>query len=754
MRAHGIRLAGVLSAVSILFLWPIPAYPDALPKADAPPFSVTGGYSGYVVPLPDYAARIVARGDEQYSTANLVYNDISLAPLHIRLSDDYADSAVEVIVHNRSCPISLPSSAAFLAEPSAKLAGYSFGTENGETAPHVTCRFTTAIPSGTAPHIYMPIQLYQFPRDAGSTVIQVEILSDGEPIGKEAVALEFLPRGKVYSCLIEAEGRGLLEGDSLAPADENLANAWLKYPGFLQEHALVSVAPENIGPDFRVLRHFGFVIASIETWRGSDDRARAILTDAAAMGSRLVVYGAAEQVAVGNKDRQPQRGLQLNSFGFGGVAVSSDDLALLREHIAALLRTDMYYAYSLMPGKSSKNIGGALTRDLIVRRTLGNLSTGWYSWIGQLSALPQAKGAINPIWAYGYITRAELLHPLDVARLHWDSREQEGAGTELVERAGADYPPLHSYLSANIRRTTCPYGFETLLYTLLLLILSTFLFIYQRSYLWLALAILILSLLATVLFSLGVRIGVSGQPSSLVVSALLVSPESSVADVRSVAYITSAHALRLDLGIPSAGFAPDRIVPLDTSDISIAVREGTSAAIDGLKVAPLLPLEVSYSEARAVTAPVSFEWEVFAEGSRKLSLAANEPLSFAFLVDGSRAMYLGEIQPGQPRSIILPSGDSPVDPLQVRYDATIARMARHTYSTRRRYEARGARMRGPTELTYTFLQEVLLYEALRTLVVDGRGTTLLGIRLDECELVFNDEAHRGPRAELLIYRLE
>jgi hypothetical protein len=284
--------------------------------------------------------------------------------------------------------------------------------------------------------------------------------------------------------------------------------------------------------------------------------------------------------------------------------------------------------------------------------------------------------------------------------------------------------------------------------------LSAFLFIYQRSYLWLALAILILSLLATVLFSLGVRIGVPGQPSSLVVSALLVSPEASVADVRSIAYITSAHALRLDLGIPSAGFAPDRIVPLDTSDVSIAVREGTSAAIDGLKVAPLLPLEVSYSEARAVTAPVSFAWEMSAEGSRKLSLVANEPLSFAFLVDGPRAMYLGEIQPGQPRSIILPSEGSPASAVQVRYDATIARMARQTHVGRRRNKAHGAGERESPELANALLQEVLLYEAMRTLVVAGRGTTLLGIRLDECELVFNDEMHRGPRAELLIYRLE
>ncbi|MEA3421770.1 MAG: hypothetical protein U9Q97_08870, partial [Acidobacteriota bacterium] len=500
MKARVIRLATLLATVPILFLWPIPACPDALPEAGTPPFTVAGGYSGYVVPLPDYAARIVAQDDEQRSTASLVYSDISLAPLHIRLSDDYADSAVEVIVHNRSCPVSLPTSLAFLAEPSDELAGYNSGPDSGETAPHVSCRLQAAFPSGTASDIYMPLQLYQFSRDAGSAVIQVEVLCNGQSVGKEAVELTFLPRGKVYSCLIEADGRGLLESDSLAIADENLANAWLKYPGLLQEHALVSVTPDDIGPDFRVLRHFSFIIISARTWAELDDRLRTLLTDAAAMGSRLVLYGATERVAVGSVNRSPLHGLQLRSFGFGNVAVSADDLAVLKEHMAALLRTDLYYAYSLMLGRSVENIGDALNRDLIVRRTLGNLSTGGYSWIRQLAAFPQAEGAINPIWAYYYITRAGLLHPLDVARLHWDSREWEGAGTELIERAGSDFPPLHSYLSDNLSRTAGPYNLETLLYTLLLLVLSAFWFIYKRSYLWLVLAFLILSLLATVLF--------------------------------------------------------------------------------------------------------------------------------------------------------------------------------------------------------------------------------------------------------------
>lgn len=142
------------------------------------------------------------------------------------------------------------------------------------------------------------------------------------------------------------------------------------------------------------------------------------------------------------------------------------------------------------------------------------------------------------------------------------------------------------------------------------------------------------------------------------------------------------------------------------------------------------------------------------EGGRKLSLVTSKALSFTFLVDGPRAMYLGEIQPGQPRSIILPSGVSPVDYRQVRYDAIIAYWAHQTYSAERRDDARGAGEGELPELACTFLSEVLLYEAMRTLVADGRGTTLLGLRLDECELAFNDEVHRAPRAELFVYRLE
>jgi len=753
VKALVIRLAIILAAIPILFQWPIPVCPNDLPEAGTPSFTVVGGYSGYAVPLPDYAARIVAQDDEQHSTANHVYSDISLAPLHIRLSDDYADSTLEVTVHNRSCPISLPTSVAFLAEPSAELAGYITGPESGETVSCVRYRLRAVFPSGTTSDIYMPIQLYQFPRDASSTVLQVEVLCDGQSIGKEAVELSFLPRGKVYSCLVEAEGRGLLEGDSLAIADESLANAWQKYPGFLQEHALMSVAPEDVGPDFRVLRHFAFIIASAETWSELDNRTRTLLTDAAAMGSRLAVYGAAEQVTVGSKDRSPQRGLQLSSFGFGGVAASSDDLASLREHMAELLRADLRYAYNLTLGRL-ENAGEASERDLVVRSVLGNLNAVGYSWIRHLSALTQAEGAVNPVWAYSYITRAGLLHPLDVARLHWDSREWEKANTELVERAGADYPPLHSSLSANLRRTTSPYGFETALYTLLLLVLSAFWFIYRRSYLWLVLAFLILSLLATVLFSLGVGIGVPGRPSALVVSASLVSPEASVAEVRSVAYITSAHASRYDLGIPSGGFALGRIAPLNDPDVDVSISEGGNAEIENLRVVPVLPLEVSYSEARAVAAPVSYTWDVLSESERKLSLVTSKPLSFTFLVDGPRAIYLGEIQPGQHRSIVLPSGNSHVNARQVRYDAIIASMAHQAYSPEFREDARGTGKGELLDLACAFLSEVLLHEAMRTLVVEGRGTTILGIQLDEYPLSISDDVHRAPRAELLIYRLE
>jgi len=754
VKTRGIRLAVILAAVPVLLLWPAPARPGALPEAGTPRFTVAGGYSGYVVPLPDYAARIMAQDDEQHSTASLVYNDISLAPLHIRLGDGYAASAVEVIVHNRSCPVSLPASMAFLGEPSAELLGYISSAGGGEAAPRVSCRLQAAVASGTDSDIYIPVQLYQMPRDAGSAVLQVEVLCNGESVGEEAVELTFLPRGKVYSCLIETEGRGLLEGDELVIADENPGDAWLKYPGFRQEHALVSVAPEDIGPDFRVLRHFAFVIVSAETWSGLDVRARTLLTDAAAMGSRLAVYGAAEPVKVGSAARPPQMGLQFSSFGFGDVAVSADSLASLREHMAELLRVDLRYAYNMALGRQIESVGEASARDLIVRIVLGNLSTVGYPWIGKLAALPQAEGAVNPVWAYSYITRAGLLHPLDIARLHLASRELEQAGTELVERTGTEYPPLHSYLSANLSRSSSLFGLETVLYTLLLLALTAVWFVCRRSYLWLVLAFLILSLGATALFSLRVGVGVPAKSRALVLSVSLASPEAGVAEVRSVAYITSAYASRLGLGISSRGFALGRIAPLDASDISVVVREGSDAAIEGLRVAPMLPLEVGYSEVRAVDAPVSFAWEMLPEGGRKLSLDANEPLSFTFLVDGSRAMYLGRARPGQPRSIILPSVDSPAYINQVRYDAIIARLARQAYSAERRDEARGGGKDELAGLAYAFLSQMLLNEAVRTLVVDGRGTTLLGLRAGERRLSFHDKALLAPVVELFVYRLE
>jgi hypothetical protein len=572
-------------------------------------------------------------------------------------------------------------------------------------------------------------------------------------VGKESVEFSFLPRGKVYSCLVEAEGRGLLEGDSLAPVDENLANAWLKYPGFLQEHALVSVAPEDIGPDFRVLRHFGFIIISARTWTGLDDRVRTLLTDAAALGSRLVVYGATEQVTVGGTDRSPQRGLQSNSFGFGDVAVSSDGLAAVRGPIAELLRRDLQFAHSLAFGRL-ENAGEASERDLVVRSVLGNLDAIGYSWIGQLSALTQAEGAVNPIWAYNYITRAGLLHPLDAARLHWDSREWENVSTELVKRAGADYPPLHSNLSTAIGRNSRQYGFETALYTLLLLVLSAFWFIYRRSYLWLVLAFMILSLLATALFSFGVGIAVPDRPRALVLSASLVSPEASVAEVRSVAYMTSAHASRFDMVVPSRGFALGRIAPLDTSEINVSVREDGSAEIENLRIAPMLPLEASFSELQAGDAPVSFTWEALSESERKLSMTTRKALSFTFLVDGSRAIYLGEIQPGQPRSIILPSESPDAGARQVRYDAIIAGLAHQAYSPESLGDAHGEGKKELLELARAFLSEVLLQEAVRTMVVEGRGTTILGIHLDACQLSLSNDVLRSPRAEVLIYRLE
>lgn|GEM_PF-2959333 len=752
MRTGVIRLAGVLAAVPILFLWPVSAFPDALPEAGAPSFIASGGYSGYAVPLPDYAARIVAQGDEQYSTANLVYSDISLAPLHIRLSGDYADSAVEVVVHNRFCPVSPLTSMAFLVQPSAELAGYVSGPEGSKALPHVSCRLQTALPRNTSSEFYLPVQLHQVPRDAASAALQVEVLCDGQSVGKETVEFTFLPRGKVYSCLVEAEGRGLLEGDSLAPADENLANAWLKYPGFLQEHALVSVAPEDIGPDFRVLRHFEFILVSANTWAGLDDRVLTLLTDAAALGSRLVVYGAAQRVAAGNEDRRPQRGLQLDPFGFGDVAVSSGDLAAVRESMAELLRADLQYAYSLAFGRL-ESAGEASERDVLVRSVLGNLNAVGYSWIGQLSALARAEGAINPIWAYRYITRAGLIHPLDSSRLHMDSREWEQAYAELVDRTGADYRPMHSYFSAIIGRSSRPYVLETALYTLLLLVLCALWFIYRRSYLWLVAAFLILSATATVLFSFSLGIGAPRQPIALLISASLVSPEASVAEVRNVAYVASPHASRRDIGIPSGGFALGRIAPLDTSEVNVSVREDGSAEIRNLRIAPMLPVEVNFSETQAATAPVSITREALPEGERKLSLLTEKALLFTFIVDGSRAVYLGAIQPGQPRSVILSSESAQADARQVRYDAIIANLAHQVYLRELREDASSSRNEELVEAAQALLSEVLLREVVRTLVVEGRGTTVLGIHLDEYPLSVSSDVPRTPRVELLIYRL-
>ena len=749
MRAHIIRLAIILAAIHVLSLWPMPACPEDPQEANTPSFIVTGGYSGYAVPLPDYSARVVAQGDEQYSTTNLVYNDMSLAPLHIRLCDDYADSAVEVIVHSRSCPVSPPASVAFLAQSTTELPGYVSDSDSRETLPYVNCRLEMAFPQGTGSDIYLPVQIYQVPRDASSAVLQVEVLRNGQSAGKEAVELSFLPRGKVYSCLIEAEGRGLLEGDSLDLADESLEDAWLKYPGFRQEHALVSVAPEDIGPDFRVLRHFGFVILSAGTWAGLDGRARTLLTDAAALGARLVVYGAATRVTVGGEDHQPQRGLQLTSFGFGSVAVSPDDLILLREHMAELLHTDLRFAYSLALGRL-ESAGEASGRDLVVRSVLGNLNAAGYSWIGRLSTLAQTEGAINPAWAYSYITRAGLLHPLDAARLHWDSRELEQANSELVERSKVDYPPLHSKLSTATGRTSRPYGFETALYTVLLLVLSTFWFVGKRSYLWLVLAFLILSLLATVLFSFSVGIGVPDRPSALVLSASLVSPKASVVEARNVAYISSAHASRHNIGIPSGGFALGRIAPLDASEVDVFVSANGNAEIGNLRIAPMLPLEVSFSEVRAGAAPVSFAWEALSESERGLSLVTSKALSFTFLVDGPRAIYLGEIQPGQPRSIILPQENMRASSGQIRYDAIIAGLAHQMYSPEFQEIARGEEL---LDLARLYLSEVLLHEAIRTLIVEGRGTTIVGIHLDEYPLSLSNNVYKVPRAELLIYRL-
>jgi hypothetical protein len=572
-----------------------------------------------------------------------------------------------------------------------------------------------------------------------------------ETAGERTIELEFLPRGKVYSCLVEPAGRGLLAGDSLYLAEGEAADPRLHSPGFMQEHALLSVAPDDLGPDFRVLRHFTFILISAETWSGLNQRERSLLSKAAAMGSRLVVYDAGEELKLGMARRAPQPGLLLSSYGFGEVALSAEDLTGLRKYMVMRLRRRLGYAYTLALGGFAEEVGASAQRDLIVRGTLGALNRG-HSWLGNLAALPESAGPVNPIWAYDYITRAGLLHPLDVAQLRWYSPAGEAAGGELVARGELESPPLQRYLSNQVSHGSHPYGIALTLYTFLALGLALFFAAYRRSHLLLLLALLALSALATALLVLAG--GRAGQPRALVLASSLTYPAAEAGEVRHALYLTSARARELDVGLSAAGFALGHVAPLDFSPVGVTVSGESDVVLQDLQLAPLIPLEIGYSELKAGDPPVSHTWRALREGGRELGLTADEPLSFVFLVAGARALYLGRMEAGQLRSVVLPPTGAEAANAQVRNDTVVAARAYQSFSADRRKNARAAGSAELLNLAYRFLAEAQLHEALRTLVADGRGVTLLGIRGGECRLSLGGEAVSVPRAELVLYRLE
>ncbi len=750
MNARASRLIVILS-LSIL------AATSAFAQDNAPAAPVnlrvtaSGGFAGWAIPLPDFAARIIVRGETTDASSRLVYSDISLTPLRISIRGNTSEAECVVTIRNRATTLRMPASAAFILEPGATL----LVDESVGVTASLQEKHEIRVPAGGGEY-WLPLLLYPGPPDSIQSAVEVEAVVGASNPVRTTASFNYLPRGRIYGLLIEPQARGMLPPDEL-PSSQLRSSETRSASGYNQQFQLLSCGPKDIGPDFRVLRHFSHIFVSADYWKLLPERVRQIIVDAAGMGGRLIIFSAKQPVQVGALSFQPRASSGMQPFGFGEALVTSLAMEDVKPQTMQGLAKRVEWAHSLAMGYTNEEeVGLEAARDIKLRNEMNEALS--YAWMISLSDILPGKRSVNPFWAYEYLTRAGMMHPMDKPEYHWQGVGLKDASRELVDVttfARRDWAPVHGGIDNSLRRASASSLTRAAIwFTLLVIAVAAVCFLRRCGNVALASSMLILSGIAVGAFALRIDTLLPGAVKAVVISTTIGNAQSDITETRSVIYTYSPYATGRSLQMQSEGAVLSRISPLESGNVSVASLENGQFALEQLHIEPLLPTEVSISEVRRGDNPVECELAPAPGGEQGLKvICGSEPVELLCIVNGTRLLFLGSASPSETRTVVLPAGEIAPTANDPKLAMDVARSALSDYQMRN-YRRRYSRNPDALKLVAAnSLAETMREEVLRGLIAEGRGITLVGIRQKTVSLELGGEVSGVPRSDLFIYRL-
>lgn len=676
-----LALAATLAAVTA-------AAPEANHQYIAPAtslsFSVRAGFSSWANPLPNYPLVLPGRTDD----AGMYYNDLAVTPLRIRVTNPgRVNVPFEVRVWNHATPLAASALLAALemadrgaaaernqdssspesSEPQRDTPLQGAGASAVErlkpslargafTAPTIFRKEELIARKQRTQDFFIPVTVFPLQPGRHPVGLRIEFCVQDQPVSEAFALVRFLPAGGVYSALIARQANRQILRDEVKP-NPPPETAWLP-PNFYFDHGIVTVPYSMLGPNHTVLRHFQYIIISAELMRSLPARPRQLLTDAAALGSRLVVCGADSEVEVAGELHRADGELVWHKAGFGQVAVCSLDLLSLREALVEELEERAVESYRYFTRSQLDATDPTWERSLMMSQLLGEAGAPSYGWVftGGSGLLE-----VNPVWAYDYVFSPALAQPLELPILHWENlwtrdvfaeKNQSGVGRRMVAFPVALQKAFMgdslSSLSAFI-----------LYFCLVLLAATGTCLWWRRSYLLVVLIALAICGFASFAFLLQRARTAPGVTDCTELSFLKGSASASVVERELLLGFFQAGSEPVDFALPLRDLAVKRIAPIRQDMLTVSSEQGMLAGLTQFNVNPFLVSEVVL---RGVTSrPPLFNLNLQKDenGPWKLRLgnATGSELRFVLLALHGDLLDLGPMAPGQEITLLLPPHD-------------------------------------------------------------------------------------------------
>ncbi|OPX23003.1 MAG: hypothetical protein B1H03_02925 [Planctomycetales bacterium 4484_113] len=658
------------------------AAPEANSSSAAPPaqldFSVSAGFSGWANPLPNYPLVLQGRDDD----SGAYFNDLSVTPLRIRVTNrGRANVAFTLRVWNHAPPlVTAALDAAREVETHTSVAKHTQGQTNEETdqSGSVTAEFrgrelssggsTFSTPTmlrqekliarkQRTEEFFVPLAVFPLQPDGHPVGIRVELSVQGKPIGEASTLVHFLPTGSVYSAIITREANNQILYDEVEPDLPPSAKA--SAANFYFKHGIVAVPYSMLGPNHTILRHFQYVLISKELVDNLPPRERKLISDAVALGSRLIVYNANSNVEIGGLSHPLKRQLSWHKLGFGQIAVNPLDLSELRKALAIELGERASEAYKFFRQGQSTDMEAVSWRSQMMSKLLGVSASRGYGW-----ALTSGSGllALNPIWAYDYVILPALAQPLQLRFLHWSHLKTQEVFREKNRPLGGPtkyaFPvALQRAFKGDSLRSLA--AFIVCFSLALVAALGTLVWL-RRSLLLIALVTLAICSFAGFLFIIH-RIHIApGGTEFTQLTFIKGSTSASVVEQESLLWFFQTGSQKVDFALPLRDLVVKRVSPLREDLLTTSVEQGVLAGLRQFSVNPFLVSEVTVRGVASQQPLFNLAVREREDGSRQFLLtnATGTRLHLVLLAMQGELLDLGPMDAEQEVTLLVPSPGS------------------------------------------------------------------------------------------------